>query len=117
MGLNSKAILLPENLVCKVPIYHYPSAAAYLGIIENHCLWATEAFGMNDVAELRHGWEFVREWLGKQESDVAIDEMKSHLQDPDAASPEVEVFMCCASTLRDDVSQWRLYSDAARGMP
>ena len=101
--------------ICKVPIYHYTSAGGLLGIAAKHCLWATEAFGLNDVAELRHGWDFVKGWLEDQSEDEVVEEMMSHVQDPDAANPDVEVFMCCASTLSDDASQWRLYADAAHG--
>jgi hypothetical protein len=114
MVRNPVVDLLPPSLVCTGAIFHCTSAAGFLGIVENHALWATEAFGLSDVAELRHGWRFIRQWLRDQQEDEVVDRMKLHVPDED---DEVEdaVFMCCASTVPDDASQWRLYADAARG--
>jgi hypothetical protein len=111
---NAVVDLLPESLVCKEPVYHYTSAHGLLGIVEKHALRATEAFGLNDVAELRHGWRFVKQWLDDQTGEEPVDEMGKHLPDDDEGLDDA-VFMCCASTMHDDASQWRLYADATRG--
>lgn len=115
MARNPVIDVLPEALICTVPIYHYTSAAGLLGIVDNHSLWATEAFGLNDVSELRHGWRFVNKWLASQVVDEVIEEMQQHVEGDTDRYMSVEVFMCCASTLPDDASQWRLYADNARG--
>ena len=67
----------------KEPVYHYTSAVGLLGIVENHELWATEAIGMNDMAEVHQGWDFIRGWVAKQDPDDGV--MKIVL---DAGEPE-----------------------------
>lgn len=105
------------------PVFHYTTPSGLLNIVEKKELWATEAAGMNDVAEVRQGWEFIREWLGDQDSsnDVIHDlkfvaglDPRSQAYDHPARSTE-GVFMCCASTRPDDANQWRLYANSARG--
>jgi hypothetical protein len=114
--INVTNELLPPSLFCREPVYHYTSAAGLLGTSQGHALWATEAFGLNDVAELRHGWAFIRSWLDAQDKeDGVIRDLLEWLPADDDPDLAIGVFMCCASTLPDDASQWRLYADAARG--
>ena len=95
-----------------LPLHQFGWAAWHL---ESHSLWATEAFGLNDVSELRRGWRFVKEWLASQAADEVIEEMQQHVEGDTDRYMGVEAFRCCASTLPDDASQWRLYADDARG--
>lgn len=57
---------LPDWMRCTTLIFPYTSAGGFLGLLNGNALWATEAFGLNDLAELRHVWAFIREWLGEQ---------------------------------------------------
>jgi hypothetical protein len=114
MARNPVVNLLPPNLVCEQPIFHYTSAVGFLGSVSDHALWATEAFGLNDVAELRHGWDVINQWLKEQKDNEVVDRMRAVV--PSGTHPvDDAVFMCCASTEGDDASQWRLYADATRG--
>lgn len=114
MGLMSPRSTFPTCLrEATQPVFHYTSSAGLLGIAEHHGLWASEAGGLNDVAEVRQGWEFVRSWLDAQPTCDAI----AYLQDL-ATKPlkqPHEVFVLCASTDGDDANQWRLYADGGRG--
>ena len=114
MSPNSFVDLLPSELVCAVPIFHYTDAGGLLGVASSHKLRATEAFGLNDVAELRHGRRFIADWIDSQPGDAAVDAVKLILPDDDEEFGDA-IFMCCASINPDDASQWRLYADATRG--
>lgn len=102
------------------PIYHYTDPAGMLGIITGRVLWATEASGMNDLAEIRQGWEFIRKWLATQSQD---DDVLSDMRDVARAGPEEmwygtapsvdNVFVLCATQAGDDANQWRLYGGAS----
>jgi hypothetical protein len=116
--------MLPDDAVTEAtsPIYHYTSPAGLLGLISGREFWATEASGMNDVSEVRQGWDFTRAWLEEQDGkDDLIKELRriSVQEDSDEDQHPVQsregVFMCCASLRGDDANQWRLYAGAARG--
>ncbi|MGC3954676.1 MAG: hypothetical protein QM804_10555 [Propionicimonas sp.] len=109
------------------PVYHYTSPAGLLGLVEHHELWASEAAAMNDVAEVRQGWRFIRDWVSRRKGDRrtrgVLELIASHAAMSEAdesplgylgTSPE-GVYMCCASTRVDDANQWRLYGAEGRG--
>lgn len=113
--------LLPDTVrAAGGPVYHYTDSGGLVGLIQNHELWATEATGMNDLAEVRQGWDFIRAWVKAQPSDLVTDVISDACgeEDDDYRHPvrdEEGVFMCCASTRRDDANQWRLYGGEGRG--
>lgn len=97
-------------------IYHYTDPAGLLGVLEKRELWATEATGMNDLAEVRQGWDFVQRWVDGWEGDDKIAGIIASACDPEHPVRSSEgVFMCCASTRPNDANQWRLYAAGARG--
>lgn len=114
--------LLPEELKrATAPIYHYTGAAALLSIIKLREFWATEASGLNDVAEIRQGWAFIRSWL-KEQPDGHVQrlmrEMASSSEGDDGVrgAPHVtDNYILSASTIVDDANQWRLYGSGGRG--
>lgn len=94
------------------PVFHYTSSQGLLGATSRHHLWASEAAGLNDLAEVRRGWTFIRDWLDKtNDSDVKL---LRRLADRPFNAPH-EVFVLCASTDGDDANQWRLYASGGRG--
>lgn len=109
--------LLPETVeVWTGPIYHYTDPPGLLGELQDRVLWATEALGMNDLAEVEQGWRYISEWLETQsQDDDVIKDMRSAAEGFSSASERAAVFMCCASTQKDDASQWRLYANGGRG--
>jgi hypothetical protein len=40
-------------------VFHYTSAQGLLGIIPSGKVWASEASSLNDLAEVRQGWETI----------------------------------------------------------
>lgn len=117
--------LLPEvvrEVGPSTAIYHYTSPDGLLGILQHHELWATQASGMNDVAEVRQGWDFINEWLEAQDaSDRTVEVMREFATENEPGTYERElkspesVFMCCATLRHDDANQWRLYGGRSRG--
>lgn len=95
------------------PVYHYTSSAGLLGVVESGCLWASEATSLNDLAEVRHGWDVVRAWLAEQPASKAAQLLTDLADDP--LEKEHEVFVLSGSTAPDDANQWRLYAQTGNG--
>lgn len=70
---------------------------------------------MNDLAEVRQGWDFIRNWLTTQPNNWATKVMSQAAGADHWASSAKQVFMCCASVNGDDANQWRLYANNGRG--
>lgn len=99
-------------------VYHYTTAEGFRQIVQTGTLRATEAFGMNDLAELRFGWAVIHDWLSDKLSKNTDDEVIKQLLDlvPDQDDNMADgVYLLCGTTLPDDASQWRLYGGRARG--
>ncbi|MFE7503744.1 DUF2971 domain-containing protein [Promicromonospora sp. NPDC057488] len=125
-------------------VYHYGSARTLLGVVEDGVLWASETAGLNDVAEIRGGWDFIENWLDAQPcaeaswhadgewewnedfdwSGPAVLLLRSLIPGAELASKErrqavartaTQTFVLCASTRDDDANQWRLYGGEGRG--
>lgn len=64
----SSACCLNREVCPRTAIYHCTSPDGLLGILQHHELRATQASGMNDVAEVRQGWEFINQWLEAQDA-------------------------------------------------
>ena len=95
------------------PVFHYTDGNGLIGIAHRGVLWASEAAGLNDRAEIRQGWAKIRAWLDSQPDGEIIELFKNH-----AASPlrdSHEVFVVCGSTRGDDANQWRLYANKGAG--
>ncbi|WP_183092431.1 DUF2971 domain-containing protein [Nocardioides stalactiti] len=99
--------------VATEPVFHYTDAGALIGLVQGRVLWASEAAGMNDRAEVRQGWQKIRSWLEDQPVGDALDLLRHHANDPLKRSHEV--FVLCASTRADDANQWRLYANRGSG--
>lgn len=107
------------------PVYHYTTPAGLENIVRSRELWATEATGMNDLAEVTHGWQFIQKWLaGQDDSDQIIARMRAFANpefitsrsNPRGSSSEADgIFILSGSTKPDDANQWRLYANEGRG--
>lgn len=87
-------------------VFHYTDAAGLLGMVQNHTLRATEASGMNDPLEGVYGRKVVAEHVAPE---LYREEFEWHLERTDLIADE-EVFVACATTRADDVSQWTRYT-------
>ncbi len=94
-------------------VFHYTSAAGLLGLVEGGSLWASEATSLNDLAEVRHGWEVVKSWLLQQPPSESAELLSEMAENP--LEQEHEVFVLSGSTAPDDANQWRLYAQGGNG--
>ena len=94
-------------------VFHYTSAAGLLGMVSSGAIRASEASSLNDLAEVRQGWEAIRRVLAEMPENETRDLLLSHAERPLAGRHEV--FVLSASTAGDDANQWRLYADGGRG--
>jgi len=111
-------LIPPNNL-----LYHYTTAEGLKGIIEDHEIWATSAYYLNDSAEVAYGCKIVTEalisWLLKRNpSDksfaVAMAEMLRAVfsRDLSDASAHRPVFLACFCENDNLLSQWRFYGQS-----
>lgn len=89
-------------------VYHYTSRAGLLGRIEGNAFWASEYRSLNDLSEVRHGWDLIESWVDKQSPSDAVNEIRKATE-PDERPREV--FVLSASFESDDANQWRLYAE------
>lgn len=95
-------------------LYHYTSNAAFLSIIKNRELWATDLTLSND--RLEGSW--IRRILCEQWA--TNEKTKSHMQALiellDRINTITGALGVCLSTERDSLSQWRSYADDGAGV-
>lgn len=71
---------------------------------------------MNDLAEVRQGWDFIREWVAPQDTNDRVMNIIRAACEVDSPVIQAEgLYICCASTRADDANQWRLYGGRGRG--
>jgi hypothetical protein len=94
--------------------FHYTSIEAILGIVTSHSVWMSSLAFMNDEMEGFELYDVLREYLGLQAS------TPTNNSQLDLIKTSVETFLrwqLCfsASTLKDDISQWRGYTPIGLG--
>jgi len=87
-------------------VYHYTDAGGLIGMVENHTLRATDSSGMNDPREGLYGEERLDLYQPSSEDRETFE----HHRWRTGMNLVNEVFVACASTERDDVSQWMRYT-------
>lgn len=94
-------------------VFHYSSAAGLHGALENKRVYVSHSATMNDPLEGKFGWSVIRERYaihppgGHEEFADEFAEMLS--EDEESRSWESPSFVLSASTLSDDLNQYRLY--------
>lgn len=104
-------------------VWHYTNSSGLLGLLRSHTLWASSTEHMNDERELVYGRERVRADLETALADHNGDSGSAQELSPetllrvrrflDAMEHAGLVFLACASTDGDSVSQWRAYGGEA----
>lgn len=101
--------LLPEVL------YHYTTAAGLEGIVRERKLRATNFSFMNDPSEVQHGRELVEAELTERfeiASGIEEDFFQFVISNFNIEML-AEIYVCCFTKLKDDLSQWRAYGASA----
>jgi len=94
-------------------VFHYTSSAGLLGSLESRTILASAASSLNDLGEVRQGWEMIKNVLAALSGSDSAKMLRRFADDP--VKSEHEVFVLSASTDGDDANQWRLYADGGRG--
>lgn len=94
-------------------VWHYTDAAALIGMLQNQRMWASSASMLNDSQELAYGLDLATEIIDKAKGPAADDksiEVGALRAARHALIDTNSVFVVCAATERDDLSQWRAYA-------
>jgi hypothetical protein len=95
-------------------LYHYCSNAAFISIIENKQIWASEFSLSNDVMEGKWIREIFREYC--QEKELASHSIEVLLTHLDFLISRSGAAGFCMSENGDLLSQWRAYADNGAGV-
>ena len=107
----------PHILPSSERVFHYTSASGLMGILQSGIVWATEASGLNDVAEVLEGRRYVNDCIDRlpdRELHSELTYALDYVHEASGPNPS-DVFVLSASLQEDDANQWRLYGDLGRG--
>jgi len=114
-------LLRSKDVFPRDELWHYTSAEALDSILNTCSLWATNVAYMNDPAEVSYGQKMLSDFLALilESSDTPLKTMFANaaiaaLKRQDA-DPREDYFCICLSEHKDDLSQYRAYSDAGKG--
>lgn len=100
-------------------VWHYTDAHALLNILDTGKLWASQYTSLNDLDEIREGWNYVKRSIDALEKTSEFDrDVLSWAQAQLSDSAEArfsDIYVLCASTNGDDANQWRSYGNGGRG--
>lgn len=97
-------------------IYHYCSVSGFMNILQNQCLWLTEASFTNDAWENRMLDPIFEEALEQlvEEGEIACSQMDL-ARDLYYHHSACFIYLGCFSEEGDILPQWRSYADDGRG--
>lgn len=113
------ADMLPEVLPAAVrndQIWHYTSSAGVLGMLLTGGLWVSSARSLNDSGEIDYGNEIIMERWETQRAHYAHRDLMDELLEGGYESKQQDLFVACASTVGDSLSQFRAYGSYAMGL-
>jgi hypothetical protein len=106
-------------------VWHYTTGENLLKIIESGTLYATQVACLNDSSEVRYSAKQLRKVLEELVAKTPFDgrvggflrKYISWLEDTDEfpRHTRLPTVVCCFSSLRDDLSQWRSYCGGENG--
>jgi hypothetical protein len=110
----------PEYRPLSGPLHHYTSLDALLSIVETKSLWATNVHYLNDSSESELGLNLMRQ-VGEEARKTAkgIDaEFLAYFADwlDGRVFESASVYVLCFSEARNQLSQWRGYTEHGRGI-
>lgn len=100
-------------------LYHYTSLASFVEIVRSGSLYATDILYLNDLLEYRHARQLIAKRVEERLSDPAeqCEKAALHWYFKLLTNTETEpVYVASFSEKADDISQWRGYVPAGRGV-
>jgi hypothetical protein len=95
-------------------IYHYCGANGFYGILRSKALWLSDAYFMNDYMEHRLVLDKAVEYLEALGKEPVNRRFCERVRESLRTVP-IHPYVCCFSSKRDMLSQWRAYSDDGAG--
>lgn len=104
-------------------LYHYTDLRAFLSIVEKKALWLSSINGVNDYKEMLWMPELLNKAFDKAVYELpqlakspteyrkTLDQLLTVLQ-----RSELKPHICCFSSRKDSLSQWRAYSNDGTGV-
>ncbi|MGQ0650172.1 MAG: DUF2971 domain-containing protein [Gemmatimonadaceae bacterium] len=86
-------------------LYHYTTRAGMLGILQNRCIWLSDATYLNDASEIAYGYQLINEAMRNAMSST----LKKGPPKRGARLTPRSVYVSSFTTEDDDLSQWRGY--------
>jgi hypothetical protein len=99
-------------------LFHYTTQVGVLGILENNCLWATEARYLNDSSEYSYGLDLITEVLRERSLAATCQDERHRFDDILGTMPTVKPMNVCVASLSEEgdlLSQWRAYGGSSGG--
>ncbi len=96
-------------------VYHYTTAAGFVGIMKDEYLRATNFSYLNDPSEMQFGRELIGKNLKRRRkaSGERLRTFFTHVLSSFDREKAAEVYVASFTKLEDDLSQWRAYGTAA----
>jgi hypothetical protein len=99
-------------------LYHYTNVGAFLPMVQHQKIWASCVYYMNDRVEILHGAKLLRDCV--RETPIELDDadvIRSTLEDwLNTFDLPHNIFVFSLSEARDDLSQWRAYTEPSKGL-
>ncbi|WP_209509540.1 MULTISPECIES: DUF2971 domain-containing protein [unclassified Ruegeria] len=98
--------------------YHYCSAAAFLEIVKNGEIWASDLESMNDPREVKNGLPVVKDYLDSlsfaegSENQKFLEEVRAAF---DNYKEKIKFLGASFTQRKDDLYSWMNYSDGGKG--
>lgn len=112
-------------------LYHYCSIDAFLSIIQNKCIWLSDADTTNDTTELNYIFdnfsnvidETLKKYGNRYSNELkniikkmSIEIINNLISKKAPISKFSKNFLCCFSESKDLLSQWRAYGNDGKGV-
>jgi hypothetical protein len=98
-------------------VYHYTGQHGLMGIVSSGKVWATSTNNLNDTQEFEHAKYLAIGLIASRSHTEADPTIKRHLGHLQTAAQGAGINICVASwsSVPDDLSQWRAYSQGGTG--
>ena len=99
-------------------LYHYTSQQAFVAIVENHCLWATDILFLNDSTEFTYAVGLALKILASypEPAQKRIKPALEDLKDGPSWGTYDSTYLVSFSENGDLLSQWRAYCPVSGGI-
>ncbi|MCG6146605.1 DUF2971 domain-containing protein [Leptospira bandrabouensis] len=114
--IGSVSQLVPTSKL----LYHYTDIQALQGIVTSGELWATHASFLNDSQEIIHALNLIntifRKLISENNNDNILKSFIENLKNYYSHHHHRDLFLISFSEKKDDLNQWRSYSNNGKGV-